>query len=154
MINENEFLVKQIKEARKQNRLLKIAISKLQNDFERVARETKHPIEISYSLVEDDKDNIIQKLEKVMEDHNGDQLNNEQVLEKLQNTNEKLKNISQSKIDAYQDYSREEGLRKKISDEKLKNQKKSFSNKKYIFLSTIYIELNLFLVVHPKILQN
>jgi hypothetical protein len=43
---ENKFLLNQVKDSRKQNRLLKIAISKLQNDFERIARETKHPIEI------------------------------------------------------------------------------------------------------------
>ena len=113
-------LVNQVKESRKQNRLLKIAISKLQNDFERVARHTQHPIEISYSLHENDRNNLLEQLERVIEDNKDEELNNQQILDKLEETNQKMKQIADAKINSYNAYADDQILREKLSQSKLR----------------------------------
>ena len=133
LIGENQFLMKQIKEARKQNRLLKIAISKLQNDFERVARETKHPIEINYSLLENDKDNILQKLDRIMNQNASEEFSTEKVLDKLEDVEKTMKNIAEEKTNDYQDFSHEEGLRKKLTEEFQRVQNQSHVDVRYGF---------------------
>ena len=133
LIGENQFLMKQIKEARKQNRLLKIAISKLQNDFERVVRETKHPIEINYSLLENDKDNILQKLDRIMNQNASEEFSTEKVLDKLEDVEKTMKNIAEEKTNDYQDFSHEEGLRKKLTEEFQRIQNQSHGDVRYGF---------------------
>jgi len=83
---------------------LKIAISKLQNDFERVARQTQHPIEISYSLHENDKNNLLEKLETVMQNTKNENLNNKQILEKLEEASQNVTMISAQKLDVQSAY--------------------------------------------------
>lgn len=151
LMNENKFLVTQVKEARKQNRLLKIAISKLQNDFERLARQTKHPIQVNYSLHQNQDDNLLDRLDKVIEDHKQDDslkvVHN--LIEKereesngskkslhsnidsiLANDNKRINQvgkIAESKLNSYADYTHDDGLRQKLSDDKNKRSNRSFS---------------------------
>lgn len=151
LINENQFLVTQVKEARKQNRLLKIAISKLQNDFERLARQTKHPIKVNYSLHQNQDDNLLDRLDKVIEDHKQvdslkvvqglvqndreDSSASKQSLHSnidsiLANDNKKIDQvgkIAESKLNSYADYTHDDGLRQKLSDNKNKRSNRSFS---------------------------
>lgn len=121
--HDKNFLEKQLKDARKQNRLLKIAISKLQNDFERLARETKHPINIAYSLHEEDKNNLLEQLDQVIKSHqdNGEDLSNNEVLQKLEEQNLKMAEIAKTQLDSYTAYIDDEGLREKLNKSENKN---------------------------------
>lgn len=148
LLNENKFLTKQVKDARKQNRLLKIAISKLQSDFDRVARESKHPLNISYSLDENDKDNILSRIERVMEnskdaDQNHEEMSKNDILAKLESESKKISSIAQTKIDSYADYTHDEGLRNKLNEAKDKANKSYSDYKNPTFQKYELIKKNL-----------
>lgn len=127
---DKKFLEKQLKDARKQNRLLKIAISKLQNDFERVARHTQHPIEINYSLHENDRNNLLERLERVMEENKEENLDNDQILKKLEETCENIGVIAATKIDSHTAYTTDNGLRDKLRENSQRNHSISHSSQK------------------------
>lgn len=125
---DKRFLEKQLKEARKHNRLLKIAISKLQNDFERLARETRHPIEIAYSLHEEDKNNLLEQLDKVITEHQelGLDLTNKEVLEKLDEANRQVQETAKAQVEVnkFTAYSDNDKLRR---ERMFRSEKKSIS---------------------------
>ena len=127
---DKKFLEKQLKDARKQNRLLKIAISKLQNDFERVARHTQHPIEINYSLHENDKNNLLERLERVMEENKEENLDNDQILQKLEETCDNIGVIAATKIDSHTAYTTDNGLRDKLRENNQRNNSVNYSSQK------------------------
>ncbi|CAI2372199.1 unnamed protein product [Moneuplotes crassus] len=125
ILGENEFLVKQIKESKKENRLLKIAISKLQNDIEKLAKETDQPVDLNYSFLNDEKDNLLQKLEKVIENYTSEELNNDKILDKMKERDTTFDKIAETKIKTFDEYSNEEGLRNKLRQENTRVQNKS-----------------------------
>jgi hypothetical protein len=127
---DKQFLEKQLKDSRKQNRLLKIAISKLQNDFERLARQTKGPINISYSLHEDVQSNLLSQLDKVITEHQdlGQDLSNKEVLEKLDEANTHMNAIAQTKLNSYTAYTDENHLREKLIKSEKKPRSESRAN--------------------------
>jgi len=129
LISENNFLIKQVKDSKKQNRLLKIAISKLQSDFDRVAKDSKQPIGISYSLKEDANDNILQRIERVIEDSKDNELNNKEIFQKLDKANDKINQIAKVKLRTRDDYKTDEGLRKKLAEDKMRGNRSFNENK-------------------------
>lgn len=116
MEQDRQFLEKQLKDARKQNRLLKIAISRLQNDFERLALDTKHPVTVNYALNEESKNNLLSQLDRIISEHQelGQDLSNKEVLEKLEKVNSKIDAIAQAKIDSFTAYTDDNMLREKL----------------------------------------
>ena len=127
MEQDKRFLEKQLKDARKQNRLLKIAISKMQNDFEKLASDTKHPLGVNYSLNDESKNNLLSQLDKVISEHQelGQDLSNKEVIEKLEQANNKIDAIAQTKINSFTAYTDDNMLREKIHKSEAKPESES-----------------------------
>ena len=129
---EKRCLEKQLKDSRKQNRLLKIAISKIQNDFEKVLNQIQHPIDLNYSLHEDNSNNLLLKLEKVMEENIDVNMNNDQILQKLEEANNKVGNLTQTKLLDYPAYNDESEFNRKFKISKPRINSQSFTSYKSI----------------------
>lgn len=53
-----------------------------------------------------------------MEENNHEEMNNEQVLRKLEQTNDKIKNMADEKINSFSEYNNDEGLRSRLIDKR------------------------------------
>ena len=93
--------------------MLKIAISKLQNDFEKVINQIKYPIDLKYSNHSDNGDNLLLKLEKVIEEKE-DLFDNEKISMNLDESSNILNSIKNFKMQPSIDYSDENQINENI----------------------------------------